>query len=248
MMRAVKIFLIILGAFLFLIGGACTVAGAVSLAVVGTDGWVQSGTDEVDVRGAALVSGTEEIEGESPGDDFPGDARLRVRAELDDGSAVFIGVARASRATAYLQGVPVDVVDDIEIDPTRLETDFVPGTETLESPAEQDFWLESVNGSGRQELDWEVESGAFRFVVAPVEPREGFVAKVSLGAKLPFFPAVPFVMLGLGILLLIAGVLLIVFGARRIGAPEPPAEPPAEPSAPTEPATGIEPGPSTPAE
>src|SRR5688572_2157723 len=60
-MPAMKVFLIVLGAFLFLIGGACAAGGAVALAVVGTDGWVQSGTDEVDVRGAALVSGTEEI-------------------------------------------------------------------------------------------------------------------------------------------------------------------------------------------
>jgi hypothetical protein len=239
----VKLFLIILGAFLFLIGGACTAGGAVALAVVGTDGWVQSGTDEVDVRGAALVSGTEEIEGESAGDDFPGDLRIRIRGELDDGSPVFIGVGRASAVTAYLQGAPLDVVDDLEIDPTRLETDFVPGTEALDPPADQDFWLESVNGEGRQELDWEVESGEFRFVVMPLEPREGFVANVSLGAKIPFFRWIALGLLISGLILLALGVLLIILGALRkdrqeplpsdgpIAAPPPDAAPPDAPPA-----------------
>jgi hypothetical protein len=227
-----KIFLIILGAFLTLLGVGCTVGGIGTLVVVGNDGWIQSGTDQVDVQGAALVTGTEEIEGESPGDDIPGEVRIRIRAQMPDDSPVFIGVARASDATAYLQGVPVDVVDDVEIDPTELETEFVPGTEELEPPEEQDFWIQSVSGSGRQELDWEVESGQFRFVVTPVEPQEGFAVNVSAGVKLPFLRWVAIGLIIAGVILLAAGVLLIVLGVRRKDhAPEitgPPPPPPAD--------------------
>jgi hypothetical protein len=210
-----KIFIIILGAFLVLLGGGCTLGGIGTLVVVGNDGWIQSGVDQVDVRGEALVSGTEEIEGESPGDDIPGEARVRIRAQMTDDSPVFIGVARASDVTAYLQGAPLDVVDDVEIDPTELETVFVPGTADLEPPGEQDFWLQSVSGNGRQELDWEVESGQFRFVVTRVEPQEGFAVSVSAGVKLPFLRWVGIGLVIAGVLVLAVGVLLIVLGARR---------------------------------
>lgn len=224
-----KIFLIILGAFLVLLGAACTAGGTAAVVIPGRDGWIQSGTDSVDVRGTALVSGTEEFESERGGDDFPGHPRIRVRAESDDGSPIFIGVARAGAATNYLQGVPHDVIDDVDFDPTRFRTDFVPGTGSLEPPEEQDFWLDSVSGAGRQELDWEIESGEFRVVVTPVEPREGFVVDVSAGVKVPWLRRAGIALIIGGLLVLIAGVVLIVLTARRVGR-DPRVVPPTQPA------------------
>src|SRR4051794_41697541 len=107
--RAARVVARVVGTLLLVLGVALVAGGGLLLWAHGvhrSDGFVTSPEDRFSTSTHALVS--ERIDLGTGADWLPvettlGDARVEVTA--DDGDAVFVGVARAADATAYLRGV-----------------------------------------------------------------------------------------------------------------------------------------------
>lgn len=223
---AMKIVLLILGAFIVLVGAGCTAAGGALAVLAGRDGWVDSGTQRADTTGYAITSDTADLDD----DDVPtwfGGTRIRFRAEDRGGDDVFIGVGRAGDVTRYLSGVEHDVVDDFNAADDDVETTNVPGDSEPEPPAEQSFWVEQVNGSGQQTLDWNPDSGSYRVIVMNADGSSGVDIDGSAAVKIPHLIWIALGVLVAGLVGVAAGVGVILAGVRYRSA-SPPAAPAVE--------------------
>lgn len=212
-----KIALLILGAFVVLVGAGCTVGGGAVAALVGRDGWIDSGTQRLDSTGYAITTESGELEGEGglPADAWFDGMRIRFRAEdRDGGDNVFVGVARAGDVERYLAGVEYDVIDEYNATDSDAVTANVPGDREPEPPASQSFWVEQVTGSGQQTLDWNPTSGSYRVVVMNADASPGVDVDGSAAAKIPHLIWIAIGILAAGIVTLIAGAGLILAGVR----------------------------------
>ncbi|MEX2032314.1 MAG: DUF4389 domain-containing protein, partial [Dehalococcoidia bacterium] len=166
-----------------------------------------------------------------PGDLF----QLRIRATpVDRDRDVFIGVARARDAANFLRGVEHDVVTNIDTDPFDIDYRTVRGEGTPEEPGAESIWVDSVSGSGRQTLNWEPEDGTFTIVVMNADANRGVDVRVDVGVHVNHMWWIAGGILALGIVLLGAGILLIIWGSRahpRPGAAAPVPVPAAAPVA-----------------
>jgi hypothetical protein len=234
-----KIVFIVIGALMVLMGGACTAGGIGLAVVVGGDGWIDSDSGRLDTTTHALVSEVADIANEDPdGADFINDLedfRFRMRAESNDASVpIFIGVGRAGDVSEYLSDVEHDVVNDIEFDNLSIDKTLVPGDRQPDPPIEETFWVESISGTGEQELNWEVRSGAYRFVLMNADGSPGVDVEAKFGLKIPYAMQIAIGLMIVGVIVVLAGVLIILVAARSSPKPPPPqpATTPAPPPAP----------------
>jgi hypothetical protein len=214
-----KIFLIIVGALMVLAGAGCTVGGGALAILVGGDGWIESDSGRIDTATYALVSEVADIADEDPdGADFVNhfdDFRFRFEAESSSGGKdVFIGVGRAGDVSQYLAGVDHDVVNDIGFKDLQIDKTLVAGDDKPEPPRDQPFWVASISGSGRQELDWKVRSGSYRFVVMNTDASRGVDVEAQFGLKIPYAMQIAIGLIVAGSVLVILGVGVILLAAR----------------------------------
>jgi hypothetical protein len=230
-----KIFLIIVGALMVLAGAGCTMGGSALAILVGGDGWIESDNGRIDTPTYALVSEVADIADEDPdGADFINDLddfRFRFEAESTSGEKdVFIGVGRAGDVSQYLAGVEHDVVNDIEFDDLSIDKTLVNGDDEPQPPRDQEFWVASVSGSGRQELDWEVRSGSYRFVVMNADASRGVDVDAQFGLKIPYAMQIAIALIVAGVVVAILGVIIILLAVRS-SPPRPAPEPEPPPTA-----------------
>lgn len=224
-----KLFLIIVGALMVVAGAGCTVGGSAAAILVGGDGWIESDSGRMDTATYALVSEVADIADEDPdGAEFLNaldDFRFRIEAESSSGGRdVFIGVGRAGDVSRYLAGVEHDVVNDIEFTDLRIDKTLVAGADRPEPPRGQSIWIASVTGSGRQELDWEVRSGSYRFVVMNADASRGVDVDAQLGLKIPYAMQIAVGLIIAGIVVVVIGVAVVLLAARS-ASHAPPAQP-----------------------
>jgi hypothetical protein len=248
-----RIFVIVVGAFIVLMGGACVGTSALTAVAVGTDGWIESDEGRLDTTTRALVSEVADIaEGDEDAEEFFDvfEFRLRVIVEAQE-QDVFLGVGRAGQVTAYLAGVQHEVIDDLEFAPLEFDGTSVPGQEEPAPPGDQDFWVQSVSGPGEQVLEWEIETGSYRFVLMNADGSPGVDTQIKFALKIPYVTGIiiGFAVAGglgllVGIALIIVGV--VAMGSKRqpppaesppLGSPAPPVPPPAGPPPQAQPPT-----------
>jgi hypothetical protein len=180
-----------------------------------TDGYVFTETDDFATTGYALVS--ERIELTTDADWFPISAALgTARAEVtstDPGTDVFVGIAPAADAAAYLGGVKRSVIDDLGTG--RVDEAPLPGAAPDGAPGEQDFWTAQSSGPGTQALDWEPADGDWVFVVMNADGSAGVSMDARVGATLPALGGIAWGVLLSGIFLTVISVLLLVLSIRR---------------------------------
>ena len=223
-----KIFFIIVGAMMVLAGAGCTIGGSAVAILVGSDGWIESDSGRIDTATYALVSEVADIaDGDPDGARFLNaldDFRFRFEAESSSGAKdVFIGVGRAGDVSQYLAGVEHDVVNDIEFTDLQIDKTLVTGKDGPELPRGQSFWIASISGSGRQELDWKVRSGSFRFVVMNADASRGVDVDAQFGLKIPYAMQIAIGLIVGGIVVVILGAVVVLLAARS--APDPPPQP-----------------------
>jgi hypothetical protein len=226
-----KIVFIIIGALMVLGGAGCTIGGSALAILVGGDGWIESDEGRMDTTTYALVSEVADIADEDPdGADFINDLddfRFRFEAESTSGEDdVFIGVGRAGDVSRYLAGVEHDVVNDIGFRDLRIDKTLVSGNDRPEPPRDQSFWVASISGSGRQELDWEVQSGSYRFVVMNADASRGVDVDAQFALKIPYAMQIAIGLIVAGVVVFIIGVVIIVLAARSSPREEPQPQPP----------------------
>lgn len=150
-----------------------------------------------------------------------------VATALDPEDAIFVGIARQRDLDRYLADVAHDRVTRFD-DGDPVYRRQGEGTGTLPAPADQDFWVASVSGTGTQELTWSATSGRWAAAVLNADGSPGVAVTIDVGAKSGIVMPIALITAGLGLVLTAAAVVLIVYGAsgaRRRDEMSPPQEP-----------------------
>ena len=214
-----RIVALVFGLLLLLPGLGLVLGGGLLLAAdVGgrSDGFVFSPTESFTSDGYALVS--DRIDLSAGADWFPVSAALgtaRVEVTGTGSSDVFIGIAPADAATAYLDGVQRTRIADLGFDQPARSTDQLPGGPPPGPPTEQDFWTTQASGPGTQQLTWEPAQGNWMLVVMNADGSAGVSTQARIGAEFPSLTGLAWGLLIGGLVLLALAVVLLVVAFRR---------------------------------
>lgn len=243
-MRVGRVIALVIGSLLSVAAlGMLFGAGAIGLATAierDDDGYFDVTLDRIESDSVAVISHDLALSSE-PGppqwilDVLDVDIRLRV-SNAQEGD-IFVGVARTADVDRYLADVAHDVV--IEVVGNVAILALRDGVDDVEPPTDQDFWAESSSGSGTQVVEWEVESGRWTVLVMSADANPGIAVDVEVGVRAGLLATVAFILLGLGLFLLVAGVALILFGALGLRHPPSDDEPPPAPRAAGPATTGV---------
>ncbi|MEQ6902938.1 DUF4389 domain-containing protein [Nocardioides sp. YIM 152588] len=210
-----RVVALVLGSMLLLVGTGLGMAGlGLGVAQVGlrdSDGFLASGDEHLSTQSYALVSESMEMTYDGPDallENVLGD--MRITADPDGASPLFVGVGPTDEVNAYLTGVAHDTVTDFTGsvgDPTYRHAD---GSAPVADPGQQDFWAATSTGTGERELTWTPENGDWTIVLMRADGQQGVAADVSVGAEVPVLGWVAGGMLGTAVLLVGAGIVLVV--------------------------------------
>ncbi|GGK68930.1 hypothetical protein GCM10011509_16660 [Ornithinimicrobium pekingense] len=203
---------VVAGAVAVLLGLGTTTTGGVLLAAP-DDGFVTSPTLTVDSPGYAVATETALLEGAAVDDAL---GLIRIRAEATDGGEVFVGIAEAREAQAYLAGVRHTVLRGALPGGDLQRSGAAPAT----LPQQTDAWLASASGPGRQAVEIEARPGSWVAVVMPTDGSAGVSAKVDVAATFPWLEPAAGALLTVGIILLLGGAAAVTLGVRTASARE----------------------------
>jgi hypothetical protein len=201
--RRVKI---IIGVALVVLGVFATVAGAALVVLVGPDGSVGISTRFIG-QGYAVTLPQLDVPR------LPDGQHVTFHIALEPGSSpMFLGIGPSPAVDAYLRGVPIDVVDQLDR-PGAAGTSSVPGTTAPAPPAGQPFWVITATGAGPS-LDWTARPGDWTLVVMRAQPQRTVNVAASGSVTIPILGPLGFVVLAIALAVLGFGVWITVREAR----------------------------------
>ncbi|MFE4836668.1 DUF4389 domain-containing protein [Arthrobacter sp. NPDC056691] len=153
--------------------------------------------------------------------DVAGSILLRGSA-ASPGKGIFIGVAPQQDAARYLDGVKRSEIRELNLRPFRVDYTEVPGTRSPARPGAQNFWVASAEGTGTQELKWNILPGSWTVVVMNADATAPVSVDLQAGVRSDLLWPLFLWLLIAGIVLLVIGVPLIVAGAMGLGRHGPP--------------------------
>jgi hypothetical protein len=207
-----RVVLIVCGAVLFVISAAVAVGGGALMAFFGSDSTAASGPERVGTDGVALVAAMNDIQDTDGLATVVGRATLGVAAHGPDG-AVFVGIGPARAVERYLAGAPIDRVTDLNVDPFRLTTLPRDGSAVPDAPGAQNFWTAQDNGTDA-DINWKINDGSYRLVVMNADATPNVTADVNASLTVPHLFWIGLGLLVGGVVFAVAGIVLIVAGAR----------------------------------
>jgi hypothetical protein len=227
------ILMIVAGALMVLVASAVVVAGVVLTWAHATqrddDGFFSTSSERLDTATPAIVSDELDL-GVSPNDtqwfDAGDLATVRLDVEGVGEEPALVGIGPAADVADYLDGVAQAQVEDVELDPFRVEYQFRDGADEADPPTEQDFWV--AQGTDGEPLVWDLESGDWVVVVMNADGSAGVSVEAAVAAKVDWLLPLAIGLLAGGFLVLVGGALLVVFGAiglSRHSTQHPPAVP-----------------------
>lgn len=233
--------MIVFGSLLVLVFGLIALGGAVVTWACATQrdaaGFFTTSDEHLDTSTYALTSEDLDL-GSRPGGRgshfaFGDLATVRFDVASVSGSDVFVGIGPEDEVAAYLGDVTHATIEDIDFDPFRVEYGLVEGSGQPSPPGDQDFWVASVEGPGEQHLEWEIDSGHWSVVVMNADAGQGVSVDASVGIKADWLLPLGIVLLVVGLLVVIGGAVLLVFGITGLTrhAAEDATAPPVPPSA-----------------
>lgn len=153
---------------------------------------------------------------------------LLLRGSADAGKEIFIGIAPRNDVAAYLAQVKHSEISEVRFSPFRVLYRDVPGTRTPTPPAGQGFWTASATGPGTQQLEWDIRSGSWAVVIMNADATAPVAVDLQAGARSDLlWPLFIGLLIG-GIVFLLIGLPLVIFGAaglgRGKGGPPPPGQ------------------------
>lgn len=164
-------------------------------------------------------------------------ATIRISVSSNNQSkGIYLGIAPADDAQAYLRGVGYDELTDFSItgDPFEgfsitFSRTNVPGDQPLErkplSPLTQSFWEVSAHGTGTQALEWSPSTGTYWMILMNEDASTGVDAEVGLGLDIPILSTITTAILVGTIAFFVGGVAFLSIGLRRAYHPPPPPPP-----------------------
>lgn len=212
---------IVVGGILVLIGFGLALGGGAIVALFGSDGTLESGSQSLSTPTTALVSSVANIEGTGEVADVVGDPEVRLSVTARrPGAGMFVGIGPAADVERYLARAPIEEVSDIEVDPFELSGRRLRrGASRPAPPAGQRFWVAEGSGRDTATMRWNLADGDYRLVVMNADGRRDVQADGSVAVEIPHLPTVGWVLLGVGVLLLLGGATAIVLAgvslARR---------------------------------
>jgi hypothetical protein len=201
-------------------------AGGLGLRIADTvmrdnQGYLMSSTERYDSPGIAVTSQNVELTSGSASFDVANRflGTVKIEAESRTPEAIFVGVARTSDVDAYLRGVAHTTVTDPSGNNGDPQTTYVDGSTTAQRPGDENFWVASSEGAGKQVLTWEPEDGEWTFVVMNAEGTSPVRAQVAVGAEVPILDNIAIGLLISGLVLLGFAVLVLWLAIRRRSTP-----------------------------
>ena len=210
--------MIVAGALIVLVAGAVVLAGVALTWAHATqrddDGYFSTSSERLDTATPVIISDELDL-GVSPSDtrwfDAGDLATVRIDVEGVGESPAFVGIGPAADVAAYLDGVAQAQIEDIEVDPFRVEYQFREGADQADPPTEQDFWV--AQGTDGEPLVWDLESGDWVVVVMNADGSAGVSVDAAVAAKVDWLLPLGIGLLIGGFVFLVGGALLVVFGA-----------------------------------
>jgi len=212
---------VVLGALGLLIGLAATAAGGAAVWAHSTqrdtDGYFATDAERFETSTHAMTAddidlGTDPTHEERVFD--LGDlATVRLAVESVDDQSVFVGIGPTDDVERYLADVSRARIDDVDVAPFRVRYDYEKGGAPAAEPGSQDFWAAQAEGTGRQALEWELESGEWSVVVMNSDGSDPVAVEASVGVKADWVLPFGIGVLTFGLLSLLGGAALLVFGA-----------------------------------
>jgi hypothetical protein len=209
-----------------LIGAAGGALGLANKGLRDGEGYFMSGPLSLSSTGYAVASQRLDLHLEGTGrfvpDRFVGNVKVSVTPGGD--APVFIGVASAADAAAYLAGVQHTVLIDVNSrdglggDPIYRQEAGGPPTS---APGQTNIWAAQASGTGTQSAVWPAQAGDWAVVVMNADGTRSVSADVAVGATFPGIGMVVAVLLVLAALLLVLAIVLMVV-ALGAGTARPP--------------------------
>jgi Domain of unknown function (DUF4389) len=215
-----RVIMAVIGACLGLLAVGMLAAGGGLLWAYGTqrtaDGFFTTPTATLSTGTYALTSAEIDL-GARPGDWFPSGqlATVRLEAESDDGTPVFVGIGPEDDVAAYLSGVGFAEVDRIGLDPDNVTYRTTEGGAPPGPPSDEDFWSESVEGAGTQTLTWELEAGEWNAVIMNADGSAGVSVDVAAGARVGILVPIAIGLIIGGLIFGMIAAVLLVFAVRQ---------------------------------
>ena len=210
-MSAGRVVALVFGSLILLVGIALAIGGGT---IIGVDRAFTDAEGFLTAPPAALERDTFAIVGDLllEGDwiwwwRHPTEARVRMTGDRP----VFLAIGPRTDVDAYLSDVPHAEIEEIDFDEYRSDrvwaTDYrdVVGSGEPSAPTDQTFWEASALGEGTQSLQWTIEPGDWTLVVMNADGSRGIDVDGTIGVEAPW-------LLGVGIGVLAAGVVLIALG------------------------------------
>ena len=216
-----RIVSLVLGCLVAL-GSVGLVLGGLSLVVVDQtsrddNGFLMTPAQTFTSATYAIASADIEMHADAPVDLTPasllGDAKLTATAA--DGGEVFIGVATAGHARAYLADIEHQTVARIVDGEAQMRTS--PGGAPTSRPAAADLWVVQSSGAGTQTVTWPPENGDWVVVVMNQDATRGVDVSMTAGAEVPVLSWVIGLLLTLGATGLAVAAILIAVPLRAVG-------------------------------
>ena len=148
---------------------------------------------------------------------------LRITAKaFDPNEQIFIGIAPAQDAYAYLNTVYYDRLVNTnwgwerstgsQMQPTYQTH---PGNPLPTPPSTTNIWTTQAKGLGSQTLEWSPRSGDYWIVLMNADGSPAVDADVQIGAKITILSGIGIILSWCGLVTLLVGVLIIYFGGFR---------------------------------
>lgn len=209
---AKRMFVMVLGVVLFLIGASAALGGGALMVIFGADSTITSGQEPVPTQQSALVVSMNDIKDTNGFATVAGRPTLRLSVD-GSGRDLFVGIGSAAAVDQYLTKVSIDRVTDLEVDPFKLKTSPRDGSAMPAAPGAQTFWTARGSGSTAA-LDWKVSDGSYRLVLMNADASPGVNAAGRVELKVPGLFAIGIGILGAGVVLGLVGLALLIIGAR----------------------------------
>lgn len=148
----------------------------------------------------------------------------------DDGGDVFVGVGPTADVDRYLDDVAHADVSTLSTTPGWTILSEQPGERAAAAPTTQTFWVASSTDG--DPLEMTATRGEWSVVVMNADGRAGIDVGLQPGVRSDLFAPFGAAALGAGVLLLLAGALLIVMSAILLGGRLPEERPIQSPTAP----------------
>ncbi|UCF09933.1 MAG: DUF4389 domain-containing protein [Candidatus Bipolaricaulota bacterium] len=230
-MSAGRVVALILGSLILILGIGLLFGGGalvgVDLGMTDDEGYLTSPSADL-VRDSYAIVGEVVLE-----DDWIWWYRhpTMVRVRITGDAPVFVGIAPRAALDSYLLDVSYSEIEEIDFADREkkrvwtVEYDDHVGPSAPAPPADQEFWTASVEGTGTQDLYWEIEPGDWALVVMNADGSRAIDVAASVGAEAPWLLPLGLGLLAAGILLTAIGLILVLAVARQTRTAEPREEP-----------------------